>query len=93
MAVNGSPDEQFSARSLSAATHRVTGVLVEINLQRGLARGGEARREGESRDRRPRVQREWEIFVMKYGGTNDTRIKAGLRNEAELKSRRARKRG
>ena len=29
---------------------------------------------------------------MKYGGTNDTRIKARLRNEAEVKSRRAKKR-
>ena len=28
---------------------------------------------------------------MKHGGTNDTRIKARLRNEAEVKSRRAKK--
>mgnify|MGYP004593766965 CR=1 FL=1 len=56
------------------------------------SKGRERKRERERErigDRRR--SREGEIFAMKHGGTNDTRIKARLRNEAEVKSRRAKK--
>lgn len=52
MGVNGSPDEQFSARLPFIRDTSGHGVLVEINFQRGdPARGGK-QREGEDRDRR-----------------------------------------
>ena len=73
--------------SLSSATHRVTVYWLKLISNVGIRRV-EASKE---RGRIGTDGGEWEIFVMKYGGTNDTRIKARLRNEAELKSRRARK--
>lgn len=84
MAFNGSPDEQFSSRSLSFATHRVTVYWLKLISSRGLAWRVEAGKErgriggmGNFRN---------EVPGGGGGGTNDTRIKAKLRNEAELRS-------
>lgn len=61
MAFNGSPDEQFSSRSLFTRDTSGHGVLVEINFLEGS--GAWKRERGGIGDRRAR-----EIFVMKYGG-------------------------
>lgn len=82
MAFNGSPDEQFSSsRPLFTRDTSGHGVLVEINFLEGSGAWREGEIEGNFRNE------------ARGRGTNDTRIKGKLRNEAELRRGREKEEG